>query len=108
MDEEQLEQPQLEQEVEDAYKRRGFWDRKLAASLIELEQIKEVMSKYRYDQEEMKKRIRKVKKNSKGLINTIKVLDIQPEDLTEKVENATLDFVNEDSQQTQQSIKENL
>lgn len=108
MDEEQLEQPQLDQEVEDAYKRRGFWDRKLAASLIELEQIKEVMSKYRYDQEEMKKRIRKVKKNSKGLINTIKVLDIQPEDLTEKVENATLDFVNEDSQQTQQSIKENL
>jgi hypothetical protein len=100
MDEEQLEQPQLEQEVEDAYKRRGFWDRKLAASLLELEQIKEVMSKYRYDQEEMKKRIRKVKKNSKGLINTIKVLDIQPEDLTEKIESVTLDDVNFNSQES--------
>jgi hypothetical protein len=100
-------QPQIDEEVEAAYNRRGFWDRKLAASLIELESLKNVMSKYKDDQDEMKRQIKKVRKSSKGLINTIKVLDLNPVDLTDQIEPATLDPVNEDSQQNEQNLKEN-
>lgn len=94
-----MDEPKLDREVEEAYQKRGFWDRKLAASLLELEQLKSVMSKYKDDQLEMRKHIKKVKKNSKGLINTIKILDIDPGSLTESEEDVKLDDVNKSSQE---------
>lgn len=98
MEEEILNEPVLDKEVEDAYNSRGFWDRKLAASLLELESLKKVMEKYKDDQVEMKRQIRKVRKSSKNVLNTIKVLDIPREDLTEQIDNATIDTVIEESQ----------
>jgi hypothetical protein len=97
---EDFEQPQLDNEVEEAYKKRGFWDRKLASSIIELEAIKAVMSKYKDDQLEMRRRIKKVRKASKGALHTIRVLDIPQEDLTEQIQSVTLDDVNETSQES--------
>lgn len=90
-------EPELDKEVEQALQRKGFWDRKLAASILELEQLKSVMTKYKDDQLEMRKRIKKVKKNSKGLLNTIKILDIDPGSLTESEEGVKLDDVNKSS-----------
>ena len=90
-------EPELDKEVEQAVQRKGFWDRKLAASILELEQLKSVMTKYKDDQFEMRKRIKKVKKNSKGLLNTIKILDIDPGSLTESEEDVKLDDVNKSS-----------
>jgi hypothetical protein len=90
-------EPELDKEVEQALQRKGFWDRKLAASILELEQLKSVMTKYKDDQFEMRKRIKKVKKNSKGLLNTIKILDIDPGSLTESEEDVKLDDVNKSS-----------
>jgi hypothetical protein len=90
-------EPELDKEVEQALQRKGFWDRKLAASILELEQLKSVMTKYKDDQLEMRKRIKKVKKNSKGLLNTIKILDIDPGSLTESEEDVKLDDVNKSS-----------
>ena len=55
------------------------------------------MTKYKDDQLEMRKRIKKVKKNSKGLLNTIKILDIDPGSLTESEEDVKLDDVNKSS-----------
>jgi hypothetical protein len=97
---EEFEQPQLDKEVEEAYKKRGFWDRKLASSILELEALKSVMSKYKDDQLEMRRRIKKVRKASKGVLHTIKVLDIPQEDLTEQIQSVTLDDVNDDSQES--------
>lgn len=98
---EDFEQPQLDKEVEEAYKKRGFWDRKLASSILELEAIKEVMSKYKDDQFEMRRRIKKVRKASRGALHTIRVLDIPQEDLTEQIQSVTLDDVENDPQQTE-------
>jgi len=92
-------EPELDKEVEQALQRKGFWDRKLAASILELEQLKSVMTKYKDDQLEMRKRIKKVKKNSKGLLNTIKILDIDPGSLTESEEDGKLDDVDKSSQE---------
>ena len=92
-------EPELDKEVEQALQRKGFWDRKLAASILELEQLKSVMTKYKDDQFEMRKRIKKVKKNSKGLLNTIKILDIDPGSLTESEEDVKLDDVDKSSQE---------
>jgi hypothetical protein len=97
---EEFEQPELDKEVEEAYKKRGFWDRKLASSILELEALKSVMSKYKDDQLEMRRRIKKVRKASKGVLHTIKVLDIPQEDLTEQIQSVTLDDVNDDSQES--------
>lgn len=91
MEEEILNQPKLDQEVEDAYERRGFWDRKLAASLMELEAIKKVMDKYKDDQVEMKRKIRKVKKSSKSTLRAIQVLDIPANDLAEQIQPVTIE-----------------
>lgn len=92
-------EPELDKEVEQALQRKGFWDRKLAASILELEQLKSVMTKYKDDQFEMRKRIKKVKKNSKGLLNTIKILDIDPGSLTESEDDVKLDDVDKSSQE---------
>ena len=92
-------EPELDKEVEQALQRKGFWDRKLAASILELEQLKSVMTKYKDDQLEMRKRIKKVKKNSKGLLNTIKILDIDPGSLTESEDDVKLDDVDKSSQE---------
>ena len=92
-------EPELDKEVEQALQRKGFWDRKLAASILELEQLKSVMTKYKDDQLEMSKRIKKVKKNSKGLLNTIKILDIDPGSLTESEDDVKLDDVDKSSQE---------
>lgn len=99
MEEEILNEPVLDKEVEDAYNSRGFWDRKLAASLLELESLKKVMEKYKDDQVEMKRQIRKVRKSSKNVLNTIKVLDIPREDLTESEEGVKLEDVDKSSQE---------
>ena len=92
-------EPELDKEVEQALQRKGFLDRKLAASILELEQLKSVMTKYKDDQFEMRKRIKKVKKNSKGLLNTIKILDIDPGSLTESEDDVKLDDVDKSSQE---------
>lgn len=94
-----MDEPKLDKEVEEAYKKKGFWDRKLAASILELEQLKGVMSKYKDDQSEMKRQIKKVRKQSRGLINTIKILDIDPGSLTESEEGVKLEDVDQDPHQ---------
>lgn len=85
----------LEPEVEAAYTRRGSWDRKFAASIIELQGIRNVMNKYKDDETEMRRQIKKVRKAKKGFINTMRILDIPQEDLVDQIQPIVFDDVTE-------------
>jgi hypothetical protein len=90
----------LEPEVDAAAKRSSNWDRKLASSIMELQDLQSVMKKYESDPAEMRKQIKKVRKFHRSSLATIKVLDIPQETLTNSVEPAMLTDVDQDPQQT--------
>ena len=85
----------LDVEVEAAAKRSSNWDRKLASSIMELQDLQSVMKKYESDPAEMRKQIKKVRKYHKSPLAAIRVLDIPKESLTDPVDLAMLDNVDE-------------
>ena len=76
----------LEPDVDAAAKRSSNWDRKLASSILELQDLQSVMKKYKDDSTEMRKQIKKVRKYHKSPLAAIKVLDIPKEDLTDQID----------------------
>lgn len=76
----------LEPDVEAAAKRSSNWDRKLASSIMELQDLQSVMKKYKDDSTEMRKQIKRVRKYHKSPLAAIKVLDIPKEDLTDQID----------------------
>jgi hypothetical protein len=88
----------LEPDVDAAAKRSSNWDRKLASSILELQDLQSVMKKYKDDSKEMRKQIKKVRKYHKSPLAAIKVLDIPKEDLTDQIDLGMIGNVDEDLQ----------
>jgi hypothetical protein len=88
----------LEPDVDAAAKRSSNWDRKLASSILELQDLQSVMKKYKDDSTEMRKQIKKVRKYHKSPLAAIKVLDIPKEDLTDQIDLGMIGNVDEDLQ----------
>jgi len=88
----------LEPDVDAAAKRSSNWDRKLASSILELQDLQNVMKKYKDNSTEMRKQIKKVRKYHKSPLAAIKVLDIPKEDLTDQIDLGMIGNVDEDLQ----------
>jgi hypothetical protein len=88
----------LEPDVDAAAKRSSNWDRKLASSILELQDLQNVMKKYKDDSTEMRKQIKKVRKYHKSPLAAIKVLDIPKQDLTDQIDLGMIGNVDEDLQ----------